>query len=229
MEYEQLAGKGRPLRHQHQSRRRQGAAARRRHPQAHRPDLPLRQLYAVAEADLDHRSARWQRASISNIAPEEGTQWETGIKFDSTSGSPARWRSTTSTRRTCWSRSSTARPEPTNCVTAGKARSRGVEFDVTGKLTDHWSMIGSYGYTDARVTDDPDPCRQGAAERRAEHGLALSRLRLRHGVARPASARRRRALCRRPAGRCREHVRPAVLCRRRHLCDLRDQTPERCR
>jgi iron complex outermembrane receptor protein len=38
---------------------------------------------------------------------------------------------------------------------AGKARSRGAEVDVTGKLTDQWSMIGSYGYTDARVTDDP--------------------------------------------------------------------------
>ena len=39
--------------------------------------------------------------------------------------------------------------------TAGKVRSRGAEVDVTGRLTDNWSMIGSYGYTDARVTDDP--------------------------------------------------------------------------
>ena len=38
---------------------------------------------------------------------------------------------------------------------AGKVRSRGAEVDVTGRLTDHWSMIGSYGYTDARVTEDP--------------------------------------------------------------------------
>ena len=38
---------------------------------------------------------------------------------------------------------------------AGRARSRGVEIDVTGRLTDSWSMIGSYGYTDARVTEDP--------------------------------------------------------------------------
>src|SRR6202007_645051 len=33
--------------------------------------------------------------------------------------------------------------------------SRGAEFDVTGRLTESWSMIGSYGYTDARVTEDP--------------------------------------------------------------------------
>jgi iron complex outermembrane receptor protein len=30
-----------------------------------------------------------------------------------------------------------------------------VELDVTGKLTDNWSMIGSYAYDDARLIDDP--------------------------------------------------------------------------
>ena len=39
--------------------------------------------------------------------------------------------------------------------TAGKVRSRGVEVDITGRLTDSWSMIGSYAYTDAWVTEDP--------------------------------------------------------------------------
>ncbi|WP_420131954.1 TonB-dependent siderophore receptor, partial [Rhodopseudomonas sp.] len=38
---------------------------------------------------------------------------------------------------------------------AGKVRSRGVEFDVTGRLDDHWSTIASYGSTDAIVTEDP--------------------------------------------------------------------------
>jgi iron complex outermembrane receptor protein len=43
-------------------------------------------------------------------------------------------------------------------------------------------MIGSYGYTDARVTAPRIRALTGkeAAERRAEHGLALSGLRLRH-------------------------------------------------
>ncbi len=39
---------------------------------------------------------------------------------------------------------------------AGKVRSRGVEVDVSGSLTDNLSVIASYGYTDAKVTDDPD-------------------------------------------------------------------------
>jgi len=33
---------------------------------------------------------------------------------------------------------------------AGKARSRGVEFDVSGKITDDWSLIGTYTYTDTK-------------------------------------------------------------------------------
>jgi iron complex outermembrane receptor protein len=30
-----------------------------------------------------------------------------------------------------------------------------VELDVTGKLADNWSMIGSYAYDDARLINDP--------------------------------------------------------------------------
>jgi iron complex outermembrane recepter protein len=37
---------------------------------------------------------------------------------------------------------------------AGEVRSRGLELDVSGQLTDQWSLIGSYAYTDAEVTKD---------------------------------------------------------------------------
>ncbi|MEI7123917.1 TonB-dependent siderophore receptor [Pectobacterium versatile] len=40
--------------------------------------------------------------------------------------------------------------------TAGKVRSQGVELDLAGSLTDTLSLIGSYAYTDARVTADPE-------------------------------------------------------------------------
>ncbi|CRM45148.1 TonB-dependent receptor [Pseudomonas poae] len=38
---------------------------------------------------------------------------------------------------------------------AGQVRSRGLELDATGQLSDNWSLIGSYAYTDAEVTKDP--------------------------------------------------------------------------
>ncbi|HEX7924912.1 MAG TPA: TonB-dependent siderophore receptor, partial [Bradyrhizobium sp.] len=91
----------------------------------------------------------------SNIAPEEGTQWETGVKFDFNkriSGTLALY--DIDKKNVLVSQLNPA----TSIVeyrTAGKVRSRGVELDVTGRLTDNWSMIGSYGYTDARVTEDP--------------------------------------------------------------------------
>ena len=91
----------------------------------------------------------------SNIAPEEGVQWETGVKFDINkrlSGTMALY--DIDKKNVLVSQLNTA-TGLTEFRTAGKVRSRGLEIDVTGKLTDSWSMIGSYGYTDARVTEDP--------------------------------------------------------------------------
>lgn len=36
----------------------------------------------------------------------------------------------------------------------GEQRSRGIELDLRGQLTDYWNVIGSYAYTDAKVTKD---------------------------------------------------------------------------
>ena len=91
----------------------------------------------------------------SNIAPEEGTQWETGVKFDFNkriSGTLALYDIDKKNVLVSQLNATTGIVE---YRTAGKVRSRGVELDVTGRLTDNWSMIGSYGYTDARVTEDP--------------------------------------------------------------------------
>jgi iron complex outermembrane receptor protein len=38
---------------------------------------------------------------------------------------------------------------------AGRARSRGIEVEVTGRITDKWSMLGGYAYTEARYANDP--------------------------------------------------------------------------
>lgn len=36
----------------------------------------------------------------------------------------------------------------------GEQRSRGIELDLRGELTDYWNLIASYAYTDANVTQD---------------------------------------------------------------------------
>ena len=91
----------------------------------------------------------------SNIAPEEGISWETGVKFDLNkrlSGTIALY--DIDKKNVLVSQLNTT-TGITEYRTAGKVRSRGAEIDVTGKLSDNWSMIGSYGYTDARVVEDP--------------------------------------------------------------------------
>ncbi len=91
----------------------------------------------------------------SNIAPEEGVSWETGAKFDINqrlSGTVALYDIDKKNVLVSQLNSATSVVE---YRTAGKVRSRGVEIDVTGRLTESWSLIGSYGYTDARVTEDP--------------------------------------------------------------------------
>lgn len=91
----------------------------------------------------------------SNIAPEEGTQYETGVKFDldkRLSGTIAVYDIEKQNVLVSQINAATG----LNVYTAaGKVRSRGLEIDVTGRLSTNWSMIGSYGYTDARVTEDP--------------------------------------------------------------------------
>jgi iron complex outermembrane receptor protein len=42
-----------------------------------------------------------------------------------------------------------------NTITVGEARSRGLEWDVSGELTRRLSLIASYAYTDTRVLADP--------------------------------------------------------------------------
>jgi iron complex outermembrane receptor protein len=46
--------------------------------------------------------------------------------------------------------------------TVGQARSQGIEFDVSGKVTEDLSLIGTYSFIDARITeDDQSPAIQG--------------------------------------------------------------------
>ena len=43
-------------------------------------------------------------------------------------------------------------------ATTGAVRSRGIEFDLQGQLTEYWNVIGTYAYTEAMIvsgSDDP--------------------------------------------------------------------------
>ncbi|MCQ8104738.1 TonB-dependent receptor [Methylomonas sp. SURF-2] len=45
-------------------------------------------------------------------------------------------------------------PDPQDQIAIGEARSQGIEVDIKGRITDDFSLVSTYAYTDARVTKD---------------------------------------------------------------------------
>jgi len=48
-------------------------------------------------------------------------------------------------------------PFSNNVAVTGEQRSRGIELDLRGQLTDYWNLIATYAYTDTEVTKDSAP------------------------------------------------------------------------
>ncbi|WP_223534428.1 TonB-dependent siderophore receptor [Pseudomonas sp. GL-B-16] len=88
------------------------------------------------------------------IAPEEAKSWELGAKLDLPGRVTGNIALFDIKKRNVLV--SNAEGPTTIYSAAGEVRSRGLEVDLSGQLSDHWSMIGSYAYTDAEVTEDPD-------------------------------------------------------------------------
>jgi len=76
-------------------------------------------------------------------------------------------------------------------TTAGEVRSRGVELDLSGQLSERWSLIGGYAFTDAWVVEDPTlkgnrlqnvPKHSGSLSAVYDFGAVLGADRLRAGA-----------------------------------------------
>lgn len=91
---------------------------------------------------------------IGELPPEESTSYEVGAKFDLLNGITANIALFDIHKRNVLYTESIG--DETVAKTAGKVRSRGVEVDLAGSITDNLSVIASYGYTDAKVLEDPD-------------------------------------------------------------------------
>ncbi|MGU3412813.1 TonB-dependent siderophore receptor [Enterobacteriaceae bacterium C34A] len=91
---------------------------------------------------------------IGDLPPEESTAYELGAKFDLFTGLTANIALFDIHKKNVLYTEQVG--DETIAKTAGKVRSRGVEVDVAGALTENLNVIASYGYTDAKVLDDPD-------------------------------------------------------------------------
>ena len=88
-----------------------------------------------------------------NLQPEESKAWELGTKLDMPGRITASAALFDITKRNVLV--SVGSGAETVYSVAGEVRSRGLELDASGQLSDRWSLIGSYAYTDAEVTKDP--------------------------------------------------------------------------
>ena len=90
------------------------------------------------------------------IAPEEGKSWELGAKLDIPGQLTGNLALFDITKRNVLVADGDSNPGTIIYSNAGEVRSRGVELDLTGQLSERWSLIGSYAFTDAEVTKDPE-------------------------------------------------------------------------
>ncbi|GGC97584.1 TonB-dependent siderophore receptor [Undibacterium terreum] len=90
---------------------------------------------------------------IDALPPEQGKSWEVGAKLDLPKGITATAALYNIDKQNV--QVSEVVNGDTFVRAAGKARSQGLELDVAGEIAPQWKLIGSYAYTDAKVTQDP--------------------------------------------------------------------------
>lgn len=81
--------------------------------------------------------------------PEEGRSYELGVKLDLPQGIGA------SLALFDIEKKNVVVTNNSVSEAAGKVGSRGVELDITGRLSERWELLGSYAYTDTEILDDP--------------------------------------------------------------------------
>lgn len=91
---------------------------------------------------------------IGDLPPETSNAYEVGAKFDLFDGVTANIALFDIHKRNVLYNESVG--GETIAKTAGRVRSQGVEVDLAGSLTENTNIIASYGYTDAKVLEDPD-------------------------------------------------------------------------
>jgi iron complex outermembrane receptor protein len=85
------------------------------------------------------------------LPPQKGEQYEGGVKaelFDKRLVATFAYFDITKTNI-----STPDLSNPTNSLLIGKARSQGIEIDVTGKVDDNWSVIANYTHDDVRTIE----------------------------------------------------------------------------
>lgn len=111
---------------------------------------PKQSVYAQFQDSVATNNGRDQ--NLVPLAAERARQYEVGWKSSALQG---RFNTTIALFELTKRNRADLSQYPLFISTVGEARSRGLEFDTIGQLTDHLSIIGSFALLDAKVTKDP--------------------------------------------------------------------------
>lgn len=143
--------------------------ALRRHDEAFSPRAgvvyqPTKWIGAYTSYSRSFGSNNGISATGEVFPPQRGTQVEGGIKTEWFGGTLSSTVAIFQLKQTNLLIANLATPDPTDVILAGDRRSRGVEWDVLGRLTDNLSANISYAYTPrAWVEGDNPPSLGGVA------------------------------------------------------------------
>ncbi|MHC5770086.1 MAG: TonB-dependent siderophore receptor [Nostoc sp.] len=88
------------------------------------------------------------------LEPARGTQYEAGIKTDLLDGKLS---ATLAVYEITKSNVATTDPNNTDySIAAGEVKSRGIEFDISGRILPGWNVIASFAHNDTYVSEDND-------------------------------------------------------------------------
>lgn len=90
------------------------------------------------------------------VSPEEGENWEAGLKYSILDGKVTGLISGFQLTRENVATSNQATPDPFDATISGEQRSRGFEFETAAELAPGLNLTAAYTYIDAEVTEDND-------------------------------------------------------------------------
>ena len=90
------------------------------------------------------------------VDPEEGVNWEGGLKYNTLGGKLTGMISVFQLTRENVATPDPTTPDPADFTVSGEQRSRGVEFETAAELMPGLTFTAAYTYIDAEVTEDND-------------------------------------------------------------------------
>ncbi|MBN9672303.1 TonB-dependent siderophore receptor [Roseibium aggregatum] len=101
------------------------------------------------------------------LEPVTAQQWEGGVKYATADG---RFQAYASVFHILQQNRSTTDPVTNEVFQTGEIRSQGFELEGHARITENFSLVGSYTYIDAKITEDEDPDQVGlSVDRIPEH------------------------------------------------------------